>query len=747
MSDLEIRHAGAVLMLAGRLTGTTATELEQWLSSHAPPPRVLELSRLVFIASAGLRVLMAHEKQRRQEGASTLLVGVGPAVQEVFRITGLATFWPQAAELPAGAADDSGTASQSASHVASTPVRQTARGVRYRLEQRSAAPGAIVHWNACDWRGASVQELGLAFGRGGLGARREDAAAQPIVFGLVGRSLSLRLEDGECDVLPIAEPGSTFVRVAEGWSMTGECTATVRLPDGAEREALGDVVRAATGAPWNAVLLLAPGSTAASPSQVVLAILPPGDDATWSGCTLSAPGLSATDTWSLAGLMERLPEWLSAGTGELLVATVPAVVPAESLVFVWSATAPTDATTSGLQLEVPAGGPGIGDETELIARTLYAGCRRVTLTPLTGGFSATTWQVESVDAQGRRLLPTVLKVGPPSMMNREHAAHERFVQPFILNNATVGLGHAAQGDAVGLRYNFLGVTGESATLKTLGRRWHTEPQAHVRALYETLARRTLQPWYGQARDETPALYTEHSPLRLFPTLPDVARETLPMALDTPTLSCAALGRSLPNPWWFLAHEFPRRAAVPLPCRVSITHGDLNLHNVLSDERDNLYVIDFSETRERSVGSDFARLEAALLVEDLAIADDAHEARLLRDYEALFAPNRAWHETPATLDALPPERLAFIAQLRQLAAWYLGPSSAAEAYLLPLFEWTLPIVLFANQPRRVRYLSTFVAALQLERLESVHPSRGGASPEKSPRSASLACRSHLSDDPS
>ena len=141
-----------------------------------------------------------------------------------------------------------------------------------------------------------------------------------------------------------------------------------------------------------------------------------------------------------------------------------------------------------------------------------------------------------------------------------------------------------------------------------------------------------------------------------------------------------------------------------------------MNNVLSDERDNLYVIDFSETRERSVGSDFARLEAASLLEHLSIDDDAHEARLLQDYAALFAADRAWHEAPETLSALPPERLTFVTQLRRLAATYLGPSSAAEAYLLPLFEWTLPIVLFGNQSRRVRALSTYVAALQLEQLE-------------------------------
>ena len=716
MSDLEIRQQGEVLTLSGRLSGATAPELEHWLMAPAQASRVWDLSRLTFISSAGLRVLLRHEKQVRQQGGATLLAGVVPAVQEVLRITGLATFWPQATELPASTTTAGDRAPPAVAPVVPPTQWHTMRGVRFRFTTHHAAPGTLVRWSGADWRGVSVQELGLAFGRGGLGARREIATAQPIDFGVVGRSLSLRLDDGECDVLSIADPASTFVRVTDGWSMTGDPDATLWLPDGANQDLLRDIVRAASGASWNAVLLVSPATTVDGPARLVLAVVPPEADATWHGCTFAAPGLSTSEVWSATALVERLPEFLAEGSGTSLVPTMLADIPPESLVFVWGASQPVDAATHGLVLDVPAGGPGFGDETELIARTLYAGCRRVTLKPLTGGFSAATWQVESLDEHGRRLLPTVLKIGPPSMMNREHAAHERYVQPFILNNATVGLGRTAQGDAVGLRYNFLGVTGDTADLQTLARRWRTDPPARTLALYETLAQRTLHPWYGQARERTPCLYADHNPLRLFTALPAIARETLPFSLDEPTLYCAPLGRSLPNPWWFLAHEFPRRAAQAIPCRVSITHGDLNLNNVLSDERDNLYVIDFSETRERSVGSDFARLEAVFLLEDLSVDDEAHEARLLRDYETLYAPPRAWHETPAALTALPPERLAFVTQLRRLAATYLGTSSPGEAYLLPAFEWTLPIIMFGNQPLRVRRLSTFVAALQLEQLE-------------------------------
>ena len=381
-----------------------------------------------------------------------------------------------------------------------------------------------------------------------------------------------------------------------------------------------------------------------------------------------------------------------------------------------------DAGAHTLAVDIPAGGAAYHDETELIVRSLYADCRHVKLVPLTGGFSATTWQIESFDAQGRRLLPTVLKVGPPAMMDREHDAHERYVGPFVLNNASIGLGRAVHGEAVGLRYNFVGVTGDASNLRTLQRRWIEGDGDIVKTLHRTLAGQTLRPWYGQARTEPRALYVDHTPLRLFPMLPEVARGVLGDLIDAPTLPCPALGRDLPNPWRFLAEVYPRRASLGIDCKVGITHGDMNLNNVLADERDNLYVIDFSETRERSVGSDFARLEPVFLIERTDFDAGTDEAEWLRGMEQLYASAQPWHEVPAALPGISAYHRDFVAQLRELAAGYLGHDAAEEAYLLPLLEWTLPIILFGNRPLPLRRASTWVAALIVERLQRCGVSR-------------------------
>ena len=58
---------------------------------------------------------------------------------------------------------------------------------------------------------------------------------------------------------------------------------------------------------------------------------------------------------------------------------------------------------------------------------------------------------------------------------------------------------------------------------------------------------------------------------------------------------------------------------------AVTHGDLNLNNVLVDERRNIYVIDFSETRIRNVASDFARIEPMGLLQWTRLAGAADAA--------------------------------------------------------------------------------------------------------------------------
>ena len=79
------------LALAGRLDTMTAPELEAALSKDmgGADELILDFSKLDYISSAGLRVLLsAHKAMLSKEGMK--VINVNDIVQEVFEVTGFA---------------------------------------------------------------------------------------------------------------------------------------------------------------------------------------------------------------------------------------------------------------------------------------------------------------------------------------------------------------------------------------------------------------------------------------------------------------------------------------------------------------------------------------------------------------------------------------------------------------------------------------------------------------------------------
>ena len=79
------------LALEGRLDTTTAPELEETIKSslEGVTDLVLDLEKLEYISSAGLRVLLSTQKEMTRRG-SMVVTHVNEVVGEVFEITGFA---------------------------------------------------------------------------------------------------------------------------------------------------------------------------------------------------------------------------------------------------------------------------------------------------------------------------------------------------------------------------------------------------------------------------------------------------------------------------------------------------------------------------------------------------------------------------------------------------------------------------------------------------------------------------------
>ena len=79
------------LELEGRLDTTTAPDLEKAIKGVTEESKnlILDMNKLEYVSSAGLRVLLAAQKQMTKVG-SMKLVGVADSIMEVFEITGFA---------------------------------------------------------------------------------------------------------------------------------------------------------------------------------------------------------------------------------------------------------------------------------------------------------------------------------------------------------------------------------------------------------------------------------------------------------------------------------------------------------------------------------------------------------------------------------------------------------------------------------------------------------------------------------
>ena len=77
------------LKIEGRLDTVTAPELEKVINEQTGDVKdlVMDMNKLEYISSAGLRVLLAAQKKMNKVGTMKL-VGVCDAVMEVFEMTG-----------------------------------------------------------------------------------------------------------------------------------------------------------------------------------------------------------------------------------------------------------------------------------------------------------------------------------------------------------------------------------------------------------------------------------------------------------------------------------------------------------------------------------------------------------------------------------------------------------------------------------------------------------------------------------
>jgi len=355
-----------------------------------------------------------------------------------------------------------------------------------------------------------------------------------------------------------------------------------------------------------------------------------------------------------------------------------------------------------------------------LARRLYTDASRLIVKQIHGGYSAQTFQVISFDKEGRKLRPTVLKIADRAMISRESDRCRRFANPYILNNSAMVLGTEFFGNIGALRYNFVGIGGEQSKLKWLTHYFNNWTTEQLEPLFDKIFVQILNPWYGQPIADTIYPYRDHDPTyTFFPQLCETALSELSVSPEEQFFTVKETGQQLINPYWFLKHEFARRREITIDYYTSVCHGDLNMQNILLDEDMNVYLIDFSETRPRSLVSDFARLEAIFMIEHATLETEQETEEYIRFISSFY--NSVQLNKPPVNNYQGKHQdkvhrnISLTLKMRGYALNGVKGHPNPVPYCLALLEWILPIVCYNSTPIAHKRLSMIVAGQLCENI--------------------------------
>ena len=768
------------ITLDGRFDGLGAQLLEQEVERRISSEKqwLLDFANVTYLSSAGIRFLIKYGKKLAKIDGQLILAGSRPEVKSVLETTGVLQLFQQAATI-----DEARALVKKESSVQSSARSLAVQGRTCSWQLLSGKECCLDIWNAprspaldnldsSDLIAVSLEDVEVAFGIGGLGFDRANAWEGLGSFLALEKLVGVLPADAynQPDFMLVREPGQAVMYIAAAAGFTGVPWGKLDMPSGEPislrdlRSLIIDKLQELDGKTTSVIGMVAIGQTRPGsgsyyqnyedlirnqtlerellePQTMLLIGL--GGNNGWQAdeqlsMLMAQQGIRPGEEFFLGNALSFTGQldWENMQEPGRILEYCSRLELMQDVIMVHEHTALTQGRVwffvpgqirSGeekqLQLEVQGEIP-FPEEWQIITRRLYADARRVVLEPLHGGFSpGKPFRVTAYDKDQRRMLPTVLKIGPTALIEKEILNHQKYVQGYILNNSTTIMGQTTCGASTGMRYNFVGISGPESKLDWLTHRFRERPAEELIPLFDEIFTHILKPWYGQPRWEMIKPYQEHNPLGLFPMVFAAAEAEFGISAQEKTIACPELGLLLPNPYHFLQNEYPARQSAARLWYTGINHGDLNMQNILLDERDNVYIIDFSETGFRNIVSDFARLEPIFKFEMTRMGSEADMVAFLEMEQALARAN-SLDEVPTLVyrgdDPAVDKVYRMICRIRKYAKTVVLFESDLIPYLLAMLEWTLPIVAFVNVTPWAKKAATYSAALlveQIMRLES------------------------------
>jgi len=295
--------------------------------------------------------------------------------------------------------------------------------------------------------------------------------------------------------------------------------------------------------------------------------------------------------------------------------------------------------------------PTLSETDGQLVRYLFRDARVVRLQRLHGGYSGNeVLGTRSSDLQGHQQVSHVVKIGWHHLIGQERVAFEA-IESVMGNNAPRIVDFAEVGERAALKYRYASMSNTfSQTFQSLytasdEQGQPTWPLEAVQKTLYTVFVEQLGRLYAAARYEKLDLlaYYEYSS-QLAGDIRRSVEKILGQAADSETLHFED-GTHFPNLCHFYEQSLPRLQSrqAGSGCYLSYVHGDLNGANILRDEHQNVWLIDFYHTHRGHVLRDLIKLENDLLylmtpIENEAALSEALEfSRFLLKVEDLRTP--------------------------------------------------------------------------------------------------------------
>ncbi len=743
MISITIQNEQSIVLvtLAGRFDSTTSAEVDMALRSLIEKENylIIDLSQCNYLSSAGIRILLFSFKKMLAKGGRLILCGVLHEVFQVIEMAGLHQVF-YLVKNPEAAYSE---IEQIRLKATETKIL-TVGGFSFLFHPVENERKAALLWNNQGIAGYNELEVSIGIGSPAKAAQEEKQTQGIFVTG--GRCAGFIPNDSDLpsDFSIPQNPSNAGVYVSLAISFGNQPNILIRLSEpktillGELTDALHIVKQKQTAVSMNLMALVVADFNPASPSISIFV----GVDLELSELfkqsgfneipDLNDIGEKDNKLWGAKFLLCDVPEVpLNVSFTKFLekTLTIENIINVElinksdmvvnPIIWMFVSDGLTDATTKRLHIET-ADDILFEPHKVFLTRRLYTDSGKLLIKQIHGGYSAQTYQITSYDPENRKLRPTVLKIANRAIITRESDRCQRFALPYILNNSAIVLGTEFFGDTGALRYNFVGIGGEQTQLKWLTHYFNNWPVEQLEPLFDKIFLQILNPWYGQPKRATIYPYRDHDPTEtFFQQLCEVANDLLFVSPDDPSIIVKETGQKLVNPYWFLKHEFPRRREIGIGYYTAICHGDLNMQNILLDGDMNVYLIDFSETRPRSVVSDFARLEAIFMVEHAPLGNEkeieAYVEFITRFYDIQRLDDLPLNTYQGEHHSIMKRNITLTLKMREYAFKSAKGDHNPIPYFLALLEWIMPIVCYSSSSLAHKRLSMIVSGLLCQKV--------------------------------